>query len=99
MRPQRSAADHFRPSVPSFASGSHFNEAAAFCRGSPRLHRVFFASLSHFNEAAAFCRGSLGQACRRQQRARRHFNEAAAFCRGSQTVTADSPAPAIFALQ
>src|SRR5690606_8125934 len=68
--------------VRAFLCKGGFNEAAAFCCGSPGYAALSFELGGCFNEAAAFCCGSLPRLLSRQHLTER-FNEAAAFCCGS----------------
>src|SRR5690606_4897059 len=57
-RPQHFAADHACSPRPRSSRRACFNEAAAFCCGSPAVFSAAETAIRRFNEAAAFCCGS-----------------------------------------
>ncbi len=61
--------------------GYRFNEAAAICRGIPRISPARRCCANCFNEAAAICRG-IPAVSVTTARSSPRFNEAAAICRG-----------------
>ena len=66
MRPRPDAAENPTPAPATPAGTPGFNEAAARCRGKPRIRVKSAGDARCFNEAAARCRGKplevLGQA-------------------------------------